>query len=122
MAQKDMAIIIGGTLLPKFTTINRIDTPNETDHTTLEGVMYTDFVNTRRAWKLTYKLITEEDYEIIKGLWFLQYQDEVYHTMQFDAYGIYTPVKITMSDQNIRYNGALIEDFSIILTEQYAVS
>lgn len=120
---KDMAMVLGGRLLPKPSTFKRTLIPNETDITTLGGTLYTDFVNNRREWEVGWKLILEDtDYDTIQELYLEQYENQTYHILQFDAYGIYTPVKMNISAQKIKYNGTLIEAFTITLKEQYAIS
>lgn len=120
---KDMAMILGGRLLPKPSTFKRTLIPNETDITTLGGTLFTDFVNNRREWEVGWKLILEDtDYDTIQDLYLEQYENQTYHLLQFDAYGIYTPVKMNISAQKIKHNGTLIEAFTITLKEQYAIS
>lgn len=119
-----MRIVLGGRTLPKPNTFKRIQTPTETDVVTLGGSLYTDFISRRQAWQCGWKLITEEQMQIIQDLFEEQYTDPTgaYHLLQFDAYDIYAPVKLEITDQQIKYNGALIENFSIVLKQQYAVS
>lgn len=122
MAKKNMALIIGGQLIPKPTTFKKITKPNETDRETLGGERYTDFVNTTRSWQIGWKYLKEEDFAIINTLFYKQYENETYHVMQFDAYSIYAPVKLEISDENIKHNGSIIEGFSMIIKEKYAIS
>lgn len=122
MAKKDMQIILGGVQLPKFKTFKRVDTPNEADVMTLGGNLYTDFINQRREWQIGWELLTSEDHDTIMAIYRRQYQNESYHMLQINAYGIYVPVKMNISTQNIKYNGSLIENFSVTLKEQYAIS
>lgn len=122
MATKDMAMILGGRVLPKPSSFLKIIQPNETDNVTLGGNLYTDFMNYRRAWQVGWKNIKEEDMSLIETLFQEQYELAIYHTLQFDAYDLYVPVKMEVSNQNIRYNGSLIENFNIVLKEQFAIS
>jgi len=122
MANKDMEIILGGVVLPKFKTFKRTDTPNEADVVTLGGNLYTDFINQRREWAVGWDKLKSEDHDIIMALYRRQYQTEQYLMLQINAYGIYAPVKMNISSQNIRFNGSIIEAFSITLREQHAIS
>lgn len=117
-----MQIILGGVQLPKFKTFKRTDVPNEADVTTLGGNLYTDFINQRREWVVGWDLMTSEDHDTVMALYRRQYQTEQYLMLQINAYGIYVPVKMNISTQNIKYNGSLVESFSITLKEQYAIS
>lgn len=120
---KEMTMLLGGVVLPKPSTFERSLIPNESDITTLGGTMYTDFVNNRREWVVGWKNILEDgDYEKIQTLYLRQYEEQVYHHLYFGAYDIYTPVKMNISKQKIKYNGTLIEAFTITLKEQYAIS
>lgn len=118
----DMKMFLGGQELPKPTTFVRTLDPNETDNLTLGGTLYTDFINNRREWQVSWKLMTVEDYQIIHDLYMAQYANEAFHVLDFDAYSITEPVKINISDQNIRFNGNFVENFHITLKEQYAIS
>lgn len=124
MAILDMAVVLDGVRLPDPSTpYERIFDPNETDRTTLGGKRFTDFINLQRSWTLNWKLIKETDYTIIYNIFIKQYQTGIYPMLQFDAYGIYTAVKIEIDkNQKIKYNGSLIENFSITLKEQDAFS
>lgn len=117
-----MKIIIGGIVIPKPSTFKRIIDPNETDRRTLAGNLYTDFINNTRSWVIGWKLMTREDYQIIYNLYLAQYQRSIYHILQFNAYSLYVPIKMNITEQNIKWNGALIEDFSMILKEQLPFS
>lgn len=122
MARKNMAIIISGVALPLYSTLKEITTPNETDVTTLDGSLYTDFVNNRRSWAVGWQRLKSADYDVIRQLYNLQYSEERYHVVQIPEYGVVMPMKINISDRNIRWNGEIMEGFSITLKEQYAVS
>lgn len=123
MATLDMAMILGGVLVPYPSNFNKIINPNETNNITLGGRLSTDFINTRRAWRVTWKNMTRENYQIIYNIWAAQYTNFRYTTLQFNAYNIYCPVKIDiMPEHEIKYNGSLISSFYIILSEQEPIS
>lgn len=127
MASKDMSIIVhllsGGTqALPLYSSLKEILDPNETDNTTLDGTMYTDFVNNRRSWMVAWDKLKADDYDIIRAIFNEQYQYEAYHTIEIPEYNVTAAMKINISDRNIRLNGEIIEGVSITLKEQYAIS
>lgn len=121
---KDMTMILGGRTVPLPSTFKRIYEPNETDLVTLGGTLNTDFINNRRGWQVGWKLILEDtDYQTLQDIYFEQYENEAYPLLTFPAYGLVdVPCKINISDQNIKFNGTLIESFTITLKEQYAIS
>lgn len=120
----DMSLILGGVLMPKFgpNGFKRSYQPNETDNVTLGGNMFTDFINNRRIWLVTWENITAAQFALIHEVYLSQYSDYTYPIMQMDAYDIYTPVKMEMDDQNIRWNGSIVSNLTVRLIEKYAFS
>lgn len=124
---KDMRIIVhrlsgGTTELPLYSSLRESIDPNETDNTTLDGTLYTDFVNNRRGWVVGWEKLKAANYDIIRAIYSEQYQYEAYHTIEIPEYGVTAAMKINISDRNIRLNGEIIEGVSITLKEQYAIS
>ena len=118
-----MAIILGGVLLPKYTQLKKLNDANQTDSQTLGGGIYTDFINVRRGWKIIWNLLKEEDYTTIRAIYDNQFTTGAYPVLQFDAENIYTPAKMDIpTEEDIKYNGAYIENFNIVLKEQPAIS
>lgn len=127
MANKDMKITVtklsGGSVdLPLYSTLREMVNPNETDNQTLDGTIYTDFVNMRREWQVGWEKLKAADYDTIRDIYEEQYQYEAYPTIEIPEYGVTAPMKINISDRNIRLNGEIIEGVSITLKEQYAIS
>lgn len=113
----------GGTVeLPLYKSLKEIVDPNETDNVTLDGTLYTDFVNNRRGWQVAWEKLKAANYDVVRSLYDEQYQYEAYHTFELPEYGITAPMKMNITDRNIRLNGEIIEGFSITLKEQYAIS
>lgn len=108
--------------MPLYKTLKEITDPNETDNTTLDGTLYTDFVNNRRSWLVGWEKLKAVDYDTIRTLYNQQYSNEAYHTVEIPEYGVTAAMKMNISDRNIRLNGEIIEGFSITLKEQYAIS
>jgi hypothetical protein len=119
---KDMILIIGGHVIPRPSTFREKTQPNETDRRTLGGKLFTDFINVNRTWEIGWSRITSEDFQTINDLYYDQYTNEEYPVMQFDAYGVYGPVKLEISDKDIKYNGSVIENFTMTIKEQNAIT
>lgn len=117
-----MSIIIGGVLMPKYGKLRKADEPNETDRITLGGKLFTDFINLRRVWTLSWDALKEEEFQIVYQLFLQQYQTYRYHMMQFNKEDIYVPVKLEISPQDIQWNGAVYANFSVTIKEQNAFS
>lgn len=122
MATKDMRIIINGTVLPLYSTLQEKIDPIESENVTLDGTLYTDYVNNRRSWVAGWEKLKAVDYDIIRALYNAQYTTESVPIVQLVEYGITAPMKMNISDRNIRLNGEIIEGVTITLKEQYAIS
>lgn len=124
---KDMRIIVttpaGATVeLPLYSSLKEIVDPNETENRTLDGTLYTDYVNNLRSWVVGWDKLKAADYDIIRNIYNQQYQYEMNPKITLPEYGISTRMKMNISDRNIRLNGEIVEGFSITLKEQYAIS
>lgn len=126
MATKDMRIIItdsaGTTILPLYKTLQEKLDPIESKNITLDGTLYTDFVNNRRSWVVGWEKLKAADYDIIRAIYNRQYTTENIPIVFLVEYNISAPMKFEISDRNIRLNGEIIEGVTITLLEQYAVS
>lgn len=122
MSRLDMSIIVDGTVLPLYSTLKETTTPNESENITLDGTLYTDFVNNRRSWVVGWEKLKADDYDTIRALYDAQYTTETVPVVEIPEYGITAPMKLNISDRSIRLNGEIIEGFSLTLKEQYAVS
>jgi hypothetical protein len=119
---RDMSIILGGVLMPAFGKLDKLHEPNESDNVTLGGTLFTHFVNRRRGWILSWDHLKTEDVETIVAVYESQYVTGVYPILQFDAEGVYAPVKIEIYPAGIRWNGSLYEGFKVTLKEKYSIS
>lgn len=123
MSTLDMAIVLGGVLLPNVgLPPKRTYDPNETEVRTLGGNLYTDYLNNLRTWTLSWDSIKREDFDIIHNLYNLQNTNHITHMLQIASLSIYVPVKIVMNPQDIAHNAAIIKSFSIILKETIGFS
>lgn len=122
MANKDMSIIVDSTVLPLYSTLKEQNAPIEAENVTLDGSMYTDFTANRRAWVVGWEKLKAEDYDTIRDLYNAQYATESIPIVEIPEYGVTAPMKLVISDKNIRLNGEIIQSFVLTLKEQYAVS
>ena len=122
MSRLDMSITIGGTTLPLYSTLREQTSPIESENVTLDGTMYTDFTSQRRAWVVGWQKLKEADYATIRALFDAQYATEAIPIVEIPEYGITAPMKLSISDRDIRLNGEIIENFTLTLKEQYAIS
>ena len=89
---------------------------------TLDGSLHVDYVNYRRGWKVSWKYLTSAEYDSIRAKFNSQFADEVFHNFGIPEYSINAPVYMKIDDKNIKWNGSIVENFSIELIEQDAVS
>lgn len=122
MATKDMSIIVGSTVLPLYSTLREQTSAIESENVTLDGTMYTDFTSNRRAWVVGWNKLKAADYDTIRALYNAQYSTESIPVVEIPEYGVTAPMKLVISDRDIRLNGEIIEGFTLTLKEQYAVS
>lgn len=122
MNEKDMSIIVDSTTLPMYSTLQEKIDPMESENVTLDGTLYTDFINNRRSWVVGWEKLKASDYDTIRALYDAQYSTETIPVVEIPEYGITAPMKIVISDRSIRLKGEIIEGFSITLKEQYAIS
>lgn len=122
MANKDMSIIVDSTVLPLYSTLREIPTAIESENVTLDGSMYTDFTANRRAWAVGWEKLKAADYDTIRALYNAQYANEAIPIVEIPEYGITAPMKLVISERDIRLNGEIIQGFTLTLKEQYAVS
>jgi hypothetical protein len=122
MATKDMSIIVDSTVLPLYSTLREQTSAIESENVTLDGTMYTDFTSNRRAWVVGWNKLKAEDYDTIRALYNAQYSTESIPLVEIPEYGVTAPMKLVISDRDIRLNGEIIEGFTLTLKEQYAIS
>lgn len=122
MSVKDMRIVLGGVQLPKYNDIKEDPIENASDIVTHGGTLYTDFINIRKVWTITWNKITSEDYDIIRGIYDAQIASGAYPALQIDAESVYEPVRMSISTKNPKFNGAIINNFFITLKAKYAFS
>jgi len=96
---------------------------NATDIITLDGTMYTDFINERRQWKLHWSVLESNQYNIIKTAYRSQFLNESYLTVDIPFYGINgVLMRMFLNEKNIRNAGDCILGVEVILTEKRAIN
>lgn len=120
----DIDITLGGFAIPmrNLFKLVEITKPNEATNETLGGIRYTDFTNNLRSWRLSFAYICEDDFDDLYQVYKNQYNNEAYPTLLVPYYTINTPVKMSVSDKDIKFDGNMIVDYEILLEEQYAFS
>ena len=113
---------LGGVQLPNYASLREITEPNVAKNVTLDGSLYVDFYNNRRKWEISWKLLKAAEYDTIRALYDLQFSSQTMLQFIVDPLGLFVPVYISINEKNIKWNGQLIEGFTITLEEQYAIS
>lgn len=113
---------LDGLRLPDYATLREITEPNVAKNVTLDGSLYVDFYNNRRKWEISWKLLKAAEYDAIRAKYNLQFSSQTMLQFVVDPLGLFVPVFISINDKNIKWNGQLIEGFTITLEEQYAIS
>lgn len=117
-----LTVELGGLLLPVQASITETTTENATDTVTLDGTLYTDFINIRRSWAIVFIPMSLTTYQAIYNVFFSQYQNADYLEFICSALGIDTFVRVTISDKAYDNNGTLVNGLTLTLSEQYAIS
>lgn len=115
-------IYLNSTLLPDYIDIALERSPNASSNVTLGGTLFVDYVNNRRVWTIQWQLLTREQVQVIIDLYNSQYSTGTNLVMQIPNLGTVTDVYMTISTDQIKYNGQYSESFSAVIQEIYAVS
>lgn len=117
-----ITVYLNQTALPDFTDITETTPPNVSEVLSLDATLNVDFVNYRRSWKLTWNLISFENYTIIKNIWKGQFSSKAFPHLLIPTYGVSAPAYVKMSDSDLKFSGQWVEGFSIEILEQDAIS
>jgi len=115
-------IYLNGTLLPDYIDISLERSPNASSNVTLDGTLFVDYVNNRRVWTIQWQLLTRDQVQVIVDLYNSQYSTGTNLVMQIPNLCTTTDVYMTISTDQIKYNGQYSESFSAVIQEIYAVS
>jgi len=113
---------LDGLQLPNYATLKEITQPNIAKNITLDGSLYVDFYNNRRVWEISWKYLKAAEYDALRAKYNLQFSSQTMLQFVVDPLGLFVPVFISINEKNIKWNGQLIEGFTITLEEQYAIS
>lgn len=118
----DTSIYINGVRLPNYSACIRDYEENMMVNKTLGGTIYVDFQNLRRTWAIKWETLFRTDFDVIYAFYLAQFQTNIFNVLYIPAYSISGPALLSISDQDIKFNGVLMKDFSLYVTEQYAFS
>ena len=91
---------------------------NATDVQTLDFNVYTDFIAQKRQWTHTWKYLSEDDYNALRGFYNRQFTLFAFPKFTIDYYGIIdVPVRMALNTKNTIDNCGEIADVTIILRE-----
>lgn len=123
-----LTIILGGITLPEQIELLETPTPNAVDVRTLNGDLYTDFINYYRSWIVAFDAMLATEWSQIMALYKSQFENETYLTFECDALGINTVVKLDIGSTYWQWSGTQVGDGTqgnyptLTLLEQGAIS
>ena len=74
---------------------------NATDVTTLDGSMYTDFVNQKKEWVFNYDSLTEDQYNDIRAIYDSQYSTNDYPSLSIPYYSFNQACRMYINTKDI---------------------
>jgi len=90
---------------------------NSTDVETLDANIYTDFINKKRQWTITYKHITEASYEALRGYYDRQFTLYKYPVLAIAHYSFDAPVRMYMNERAVWSDNGEVQGVVITLRE-----
>lgn len=90
---------------------------NATDVQTLDANIYTDFINLKRQWTITYDNLDKATYNIILGYYQRQFTLFKYPTFAVSFYGFTVATRMYMNDMEVWDNCGSIQNIEITLRE-----
>lgn len=94
---------------------------NAVDIETLNGRLYTDFVNQKGEWSLSFDSLTEDEYNDIRAIYDSQFTEYDYPTLSIAYYSVEdVSVRMYINDKNIWNNCGAIQNVELRFREQYA--
>lgn len=109
-------------LLPDYGELVEITEPNVAKNYTLNGQLYVDYYNNRRKWQIKWNFLTPAEYNLIRAKYDKQFSQDTMLMFIVNNRGLFVPCFMSISDKVPKWNGQRIQDFSITLEEQYAIS
>lgn len=118
----NIEITLDSVLLPVPTRFVQVSNQNATDNQTLDGTLYTDFVNVNRVWEVEWHNLCQDDYDTLYAMFFDQFSTFTYPLLEVPYYNVSVPVKVNINDKDIYWDGNMIKSIKVTLREQYAIS
>lgn len=118
-----MKLYLDDVTLPEYNEFREVTNPNVSKNFTLDGTMYVDFLNQRRAWEIVWHWLKPSEYQLIRDKFDQQFSDETFLWFGIPAQNINVPSFINIPNpKDMKWDNSLIADYTIRLEEQYAIS
>ena len=115
-------VYLAGVALPLYANITDTTKPNLSKNLTLDGTLAIDFYNNRRTWTIKWNYLTAAEHDAIRALYDNQFVSASLPTFWIPSVNLAVPVFINIVDKNIKWNGKMVENFTIVLEESYGIS
>lgn len=115
-------IFLNNQKLPNHLKLTQNLTPNQAKNLTINGTLYVQYFNNRRSWDVEWSLLTRAEVQIILDLYNYQFENAMPLQMSIPGKSLDVFVYMTVSKDDIKYNGQYSESFSVTLEEIYAIS
>lgn len=110
---------LNGTPVPLASKYVEKNNVHARKNTSLSGRDSYDFMYRKRSWVISWKLLPDEQFTVVKLWWDNQYSSGVLPLLSIPSDGITdVPVYIDISDLTRIYNNQFKEGFSVTLTER----
>ena len=112
---------INGWQMPAI-ELDFIDTPieNATDVITIDGSIYTDFVNQLKEWTFNYSTMTKAEYDRLRSEYDKQFTSYEYPTLEIPFFGFSGKTRMYISQAKIWNNCGDVEGIEVKFREAIA--
>ena len=118
----NVPVYLGGGALALYEEITDTTEPNLSKNVSLDGTLNIDFYNTRRSWAIKWNYLTAAEHDSIRALYDNQFLSSSLYTFWIPSVDLAVPVFINIRDKKIKWDGKMVEDFTIVLEEGYGIS
>lgn len=114
----NMTGTLGGVTIDNFTIpfLER-SIENAADVVTLDGTMYTDFININKEWTINFEELCHADYDALRAVYDGQFSNGEYPTLVLPYLSIDASVRMWINEKNIQKDGTNVRGFQIRLRE-----
>lgn len=114
----NMTGTLGGVVIDKFTIpfLER-SIENAADVVTLDGTMYTDFININKEWTINFEELCHADYNEIKTVYNNQFSNGEYPTFVLPYLTVNASVRMWINERNVQKDGTSVRGFQVRLRE-----